>query len=457
MNQRTLDMTRGKPISLITSFALPLMLGNVFQQFYTVVDTAVVGKALGVGVLAAMGSTDWLGWMMVSFIQGLTQGFGILMAQCFGARDEAGLRKTAGASVVLSALSAVVLLIAGQLAAAPVLRLLQTPEEIMHHGVQYLRYIFAGVPISMAYNLLACTLRSLGDGKTPLHAMMVASCVNVALDLLFVLAFRWGIPGAAIATLIAQACSVAFCLVRIRRLPVLKLQKSDLHLTGRRAWRLLRLGFPVAMQNAIISVGGMIVQTVVNGFGVAFIAGFTATNKLYGVLEIAATSYGYAMTTYAGQNLGAGNIQRIRQGTRAASWVCLVISGVIAGIMIAFGRTVVGMFISGTPEETKAAIDVAYKYLTIMAACLPSLYLLYVFRSTIQGVGNTVLPMTSGIAEFVMRVCAALVLPLLVGEIGLFYAEVLAWIGADFILIPSYFIVLKQRERRFAHDTRIDP
>ena len=457
MNQRTLDMTQGKPISLITSFALPLMLGNVFQQFYTVVDTAVVGKALGVGVLAAMGSTDWIGWMMVSFIQGLTQGFGILMAQRFGARDEEGLRKTVGASVVLSAIGAVVLLIAGQLAAAPVLRLLHTPEEIIHYGVQYLRYIFAGVPISMAYNLLACTLRSLGDGKTPLHAMMVASCVNVALDLLFVLVLHWGIPGAAIATLIAQACSVVFCLMRIRRLPVLKLKKGDFRLSGLLAWRLLRLGFPVAMQNAIISIGGMIVQTVVNGFGVAFIAGFTATNKLYGVLEIAATSYGYAMTTYAGQNLGAGNIPRIRQGIRAASGVCLVISAVIAGIMIAFGRLIVGLFISGTPEETKAAIDVAYKYLTIMAACLPTLYLLYVFRSTIQGVGNTVLPMVSGIAEFIMRICAALLLPLAVGEIGLYYAEVLAWIGADFILIPSYFIVLKQRERRFAYEKRIDP
>ena len=379
------------------------------------------------------------------------------MAQSFGARDEAGLRRVVGASVVLSAISASVLLIAGQLATVPVLRLLRTPEAILHHGVQYLRYIFAGVPISMAYNLLACMLRSLGDGKTPLHAMIVASCVNVVLDLLFVLVLHWGIPGAAIATLIAQASSAAFCLVRVCRLPILKLQKSDFRLSGRLAGRLLQLGFPVALQNAIISVGGMIVQTVVNGFGVAFIAGFTATNKLYGVLEIAATSYGYAMTTYAGQNLGAGKLSRIRRGLRAASWVCLAISAVIAGIMIGFGREVVGMFISGTPEETAAAINVAYKYLAIMAAYLPSLYLLYVFRSTIQGMGNTVLPMVSGIAEFVMRICAALLLPLAVGEIGLFYAEVLAWIGADFILIPSYFIVLKKKERQFTDGKRIDP
>ena len=456
MNQKTLDMTKGKPLSLITAFALPLMLGNVFQQCYTVVDTAVVGKALGVGVLAAMGATDWLGWMMVSLIQGLTQGFGILMAQAYGARDTDGLRRTVGASVVLSAISAVVLLIAGQLAAVPVLRLLNTPEEILPYGVMYLRIIFGGVPISMAYNLFACILRSLGDGRTPLHAMIVASCVNIVLDLVFVLVLRWGIPGAAAATLIAQVSSAVFCLARITRLPELKLQRSDFRLSWKRSGRLLRLGFPVAFQNAVISIGGMIVQTVVNGFGVIFIAGFTATNKLYGVLEIAATSYGYAMTTYAGQNLGAGKLSRIRAGQRAAAWVCLGISAVIAGIMIGFGRGIVGMFISGTPEETAAAIDVAYRYLAIMAACLPTLYLLYVFRSTIQGIGNTVLPMISGIAEFVMRTGAALLLPLVAGEVGIFYAEVLAWIGADLILIPSYFAVMKKCERQYADGKTAD-
>lgn len=457
VKQRTLDMTQGNPLSLITTFALPLMLGNVFQQLYTVVDTAVVGKALGVGALAAMGATDWLGWMMVSLLQGLTQGFGILMAQAFGARDGDGLRKAVGASIVLSAVSAVVLLVGGQLAAVPVLRLLRTPEEILPVGVLYLRIIFGGVPINMAYNLFACILRSLGDGRTPLHAMVVASFVNIVLDLVFVLVFHWGIPGAAAATLIAQVCAAVFCLLRIRKLPELKLKKSDFRLNWHLALRLLRLGFPVAFQNAIISIGGMIVQTVVNGFGVIFIAGFTATNKLYGVLEIAATSYGYAMTTYAGQNLGAGNIARIRKGQRSASAVCVAISLVIAGVMIGFGRGIVGMFISGTPEETAAAIEVAYLYLSIMAAALPTLYLLYTFRSTLQGVGNTVLPMVSGIAEFVMRTGAALLLPLIVGEVGIFYAEVLAWIGADLILIPSYLVVLKQCERRYANGKTADP
>lgn len=448
MNNRTQDMTRGKPLSLIISFALPLMIGNVFQQMYTVVDTAVVGKALGVGALAALGAADWLNWMMLGIIQGLTQGFGIMMAQAFGARKQEELRRVVGASAVLSALSALVLLAAGQGTVVPILRLLQTPETILGDAALYLRIMFGGVPVVMAYNLFACVLRSLGDSKTPLHAMIVASGINIALDLLFVPVFHWGIAGAAAATLIAQVCAALFCLRQLRKLPVLEMKLTGLRLDWFGAGRLLHLGSPMAFQNAIISVGGMIVQSVVNGAGVIFIAGFTATNKLYGILEIAATSYGYAMVTYAAQNLGAGEIGRIRAGQRAAVGLSVVTSGIIAAVMIGFGKWIVGCFISGTPQEIREATEIAYRYLTIMSACLPVLYVLHVTRSCIQGVGNTVLPMLSGISEFVMRTGAALLLPMVMGESGIFYAEVLAWAGADLILVPSYFATLKKLRKR---------
>ena len=448
MNNRTQDMTKGKPLSLIISFALPLMIGNVFQQMYTVVDTAVVGKALGVGALAALGAADWLNWMMLGIIQGLTQGFGIMMAQAFGARKQEELRRVVGASAVLSALSALVLLAAGQGTVVPILRLLQTPETILGDAALYLRIMFGGVPIVMAYNLFACVLRSLGDSKTPLHAMIVASGINIALDLLFVPVFHWGIAGAAAATLIAQVCAALFCLRQLRKLPVLEMKLTGLRLDWFGAGRLLHLGSPMAFQNAIISVGGMIVQSVVNGAGVIFIAGFTATNKLYGILEIAATSYGYAMVTYAAQNLGAGEIGRIRAGQRAAVGLSVVTSGIIAAVMIGFGKWIVGCFISGTPQEIREATEIAYRYLTIMSACLPVLYVLHVTRSCIQGVGNTVLPMLSGISEFVMRTGAALLLPMVMGESGIFYAEVLAWAGADLILVPSYFATLKKLRKR---------
>lgn len=439
----TRNMTQGRPVSHIVSFALPLMAGNVFQQMYTVVDTMIVGKALGVDALAALGASDWLNWMMLGIIQGLTQGFAIQMAQDFGAGQTERLRRTVGNSVILAAISTMFLLVLGQAAAAPMLGLLHTPSEIVGNALLYLRIMFAGVPIVMSYNMLASILRALGDGKTPLQAMVVASLTNIGLDLLFVLVFHWGIAGAAVATLIAQMVSSGFCLWHIRKVSILSCKRDDFRLQAQVAGRLFVLGLPMAFQNSIISIGGMIVQTVVNGFGVIFIAGFTATNKLYGVLEIAATSYGYAMTTYVGQNLGAGEYTRIRKGVRAALWVAMVTSVVIALCMLFFGRSILGFFLSGSEQVVDQAMTIAYRYLAIMSICLPILYLLHIIRSALQGMGNTVLPMVSGIAEFVMRTLAALLLPGMIGESGIFYAEVTAWTGADVILISSYFFVLR--------------
>ena len=447
MSTKVKDMTTGAPLPLLISFALPLMVGNVFQQFYTVVDTMVVGKALGVDALAALGATDWLYWMVLGMIQGVTQGFGILMATEFGAKHFQNLRQVVGSSVVLSVLCSALLLVGFQIGARPILLLLKTPAAIIEWSLQYLRVMLYGIPIVMAYNLLSCILRSLGDGKTPLNAMIVAALSNVALDLLFVLVFHWGIVGAAAATLIAQAISGVYCFLKIRRIDFLALEPSDYRLKPAMAFHLLGLGFPMAAQNGIIAIGGMIITAVVNGYSVPFIGGYTASNKLYGILEIAATSYGYAMTTYAGQNLGAGKLDRIQSGTRCAVWISLATSLVIGTVMIVFGRSIVASFLSGTPEEVTLATKAAYTYLAIMSGSLPILYILQVTRSTVPGMGNTVLPMVSGVAEFIMRTGGVLLLPALIGENGIFVAEVMAWFGADLILVPSYFIVLKKRKR----------
>jgi len=447
MASRIKNMTEGRPVSLILTFALPLMVGNVFQQLYTVVDTMVVGKVLGVNALAALGAADWMNWMMLGIVQGLTQGFGILMAQKFGAGMQEDLRKVVGNSVILSLFSALILLLAGQLLARPVLGLLQTPAQIMDNALLYLRIMYLGIPIVMAYNLLACILRSLGDSKTPLHAMVAAAIVNIVLDLVFVLGFGLGIGGAAAATLIAQLISGFYCFYHIRKIEMLTLTSADFRLQKGLPGRLFLLGFPMAFQNAIISIGGMIVQFVVNGYGVLFIAGFTATNKLYGILEVAATSYGYAMVTYVGQNLGAGRTDRIHKGMRASIFISLVTSVVIALFMLLAGKAILGCFISGTPEEFDLTLQIAYFYLTIMSLCLPILYILHVTRSAIQGMGNTVLPMVSGIAEFIMRTATAIFLPRLIGETGIFYAEIMAWFGADLILVGSYFVVVRKMER----------
>lgn len=448
---QTKKMTSGSPVVLILTFSLPLMVGNVFQQLYTVVDTMVVGQVLGVGALAALGAADWVNWMMLGIMQGFTQGFSIRMAQNFGAGKLEDLKKSIAMSALLAGVLAVLLLIVGQLILPGLLGMMQTPESILGDSMQYMRIMFAGIPIVMSYNLLASILRALGDSKSPLYAMIVACLINIGLDFLFVAGFSWGIGGAAIATLIAQMCSAIYCMAALRRISVVRLQREHWQKDYFLCTELMKLGAPMAFQNAIISIGGMIVQSVVNSFGVLFIAGFTATNKLYGVLEVAATSYGYAMITYTGQNLGAGKIDRIKKGLRSAVIVAVFTSAVISAIMLLLGRPILSLFISGTPQEVAAALEIAYHYLAIMSYFLIVLYLLHIYRSTLQGLGDTVMPMVSGIAEFTMRTGIALLLPRWIGQEGIFYAEIFAWAGADVILLTSYYI----RIRRLAFCTRI--
>ncbi len=445
MTTRIQNMTTGAPVSLIVSFAIPLMVGNVFQQLYTVVDSMVVGRCLGVDALAALGATTWPNWVVLGFIQGLTQGFAILMSQAFGAGNEKQLRKVTGNSIVLSGICSVILLASGLLMARTLLVLLKTPDGIISYGMLYLRISLLGVPVITGYNLLAAILRSLGDGKTPLIAMAVASLVNVGLDLLFVMVFEWGIAGAAVATVAAQFCSCVFCLGYMRKIPLLSLSGEDFRIDKKLVRRMFVLSTPMALQNLLIAGGGMIVQTVVNRFGLIFIAGFTAGSKLHGVLEIATSSYGFAMTTYVGQNLGARNTGRIREGVRAALKVAVCTSLVISTVMLLIGKPVLGAFVSGTASEVTETIAVAYEYLAIMCVCLPILYVLYVIRSSIQGMGNTFWPMVSGIGELIMRTGAALLLPSMIGGTGVFLAEVLAWAGADVVLILSYLYLMNKR------------
>jgi Na+-driven multidrug efflux pump len=303
----------------------------------------------------------------------------------------------------------------------------------------------------MAYNLLAAILRSMGDSKTPLYAMVLASLLNIGLDLLFVLVLHWGIAGAAAATLLAQAFSSLYCLHFLLRMKNLGLSRRDFH--NENGWfssdwamrgELLRLGAPMALQNIIIAIGGMILQSVVNGFGLTFIAGYTATNKLYGMLEIAAISYGYAVSTYVGQNIGAGEYPRIRRGVRGAVLMAIGTSLLLGLVMILTGKLILSGFISGTAQEIAEAMDTAYRYLFIMSVFLPVLYILHIVRSSLQGMGDTVMPMASGFAEFIMRTGTALTLPRVIGGDGVFLAEVMAWVGADVILLVSYLVRVRK-------------
>lgn len=444
MNTRVKDMTSGTPWKQLLTFALPLMLGNVFQQLYTVMDSVVVGQGIGVSALAAIGAADWFNWMVIGMATGFTQGFSILMAQQFGAKDFSNLRKTVAASYILSLLIAVFFTVVMQIAVSPVLRFLNTPDHIMGDSLGYLRVSFGGLIVVMAYNMFASVLRALGDSKTPLIAMVIAAIINIVLDIFFVMGLHLGVASAAAATVIAQVFSAVYCFMAIRKLTALKLEKSDWRMERHRAARLMFLGAPMAFQNVIIAVGGMVIQSVVNKFGLLFVAGFTATNKLYGLLEVAATSFAFSMTTYTGQNLGAKKVGRISQGMRSALIMSFITSELIAVIMIFFGKFILRLFISGTPEEVETVLGISYQYLFIMSVLLFILYILHVTRAAIQGMGDTVIPMASGITEMVMRVLVVLILPQFFGQISVYFAEVAAWIGADVLLVTAYLIKMKR-------------
>lgn len=458
MSGKIKSMTEGKPVKLIALFAFPLMLGNIFQQLYTVVDTMVVGRILGVQALAALGASDWLNWMILGIVSGFAQGFSIKIAQEFGAGNWEKLRRAFAVSIELAVVIVLLLSLLSQGALERILTWMHTPSDIIGSSILYLRILFMGIPLLMVYNLSASVLRAMGNGRVPLYAMILASLVNIGLDILFVGSFHMGIAGAAIATVIAQGCSAAYCVLVIRGIPCLKLsQPNDREDSYWRpetgmAGRLLLLSAPIAFQAVVISVGGLVVQSVVNGFGVAFIAGFTATNKLYGILEIAATAYGFAITTYTGQNLGAGNIRRIKEGMRAGVLVAAATSLLISAVMILFGKAIVSLFISGDPLQVQEAVTIAYHFLLVLSCPLMILYFLYLYRSALQGMGDTLIPMLSGVAEFLMRIAAVLTLPYFFGPESVFFAEVAAWIGADAILITTYYVRIHAMMKKYGQE-----
>ncbi len=450
MSAHVKDMTHGSPAKLILTFALPLMLGNVFQQLYTTVDTAIGGQFAGVEALAALGAADWLNWMTLGIVTGFTGGFSIPIAQRFGAGDLQGLRKAVGMSALLGAVIAVVLTLVSECIARPVLLLLNTPANVLDLALTYLRVMFAGLCVVMFYNILASLLRALGDSRTPLIAMLIASVINIALDLLFVVIFHWGVAGAAAATVIAQIFSALFCLRAVFNLPMLRLTRKDFVPDPVCIRTLVRLGTPMALQNAIIAVGGMGVQYVVNGFGFLFVAGFTATNKLYGLLEIAATSFGFSMATFTGQNLGAQQLSRIQKGLRAAALMGVATALCISAAMFAWGRSILSLFVSESSGSAAEVLDIAYRYLCVMSSILFILYLLHVYRSALQGMGDTVIPMISGFVELVMRVGVAWLLPRFIGQEGIYYAEIAAWTGAAALLIAAYYVRIHGFKRALA-------
>lgn len=438
MGESTKDMTKGNPRQMIISFAIPLMLGNVFQQMYTVMDSVIVGRGIGVEALAALGTSDWLSFTAIGGITGIAQGFSVLTAQRFGAKDEKGMKKTVAMSVWTGA-GVTLLFMALFLGNLKILlNFLRVPENIWQSAYNYLFILLVGLVATALYNISSGILRAMGDSKTPLKAMVTAAVTNIVLDLIFVMVFHWGVEGAGIATVLAQFCSGGICCIQLKKYGVWKMSKEDWKYDFCVVKKLLGLGLPVAFQNIIIGFGGIAIQYVINGFGFLYVAGFTATNKLYGLFELAAVSLGYATSSFVGQNLGAGEYQRIKDGVKISAQLSVVIALAVGAVLLIFGHEILGIFISPTEKQAEEVLKIAYNYLAVMGATLIILYLLHIYRSALQGMGDTVIPMFSGIAEMIMRISIAFFLPFVMGKEGIYFAETGAWLGAMILLIVAY-------------------
>lgn len=440
----TKDMTIGSPARLLLTFSMPLMLGNLFQQLYTFVDALIVGQCVSAHALAALGATEWLTFIMFGVISGMTQGCSVVIARFFGEKRIELLKKAVYACLWLAAAGAVLFVLAGQIIIGPMLEILRTPVEVHGMTQTYLRILYAAVPVTFFYNITAAILRALGNSKKPLHAMMIASLGNIVFDLFFVMGLNMGIAGAALGTVLAQILAAVYCLAAVRKIEICRLGKESRVLDGRILREEIKMGIPMGVQNIITAIGGLVVQATVNGFGILFLTGYAAANKLYVLLEIAATSYGQGILTYTAQNIGNGDAKRIRGGLYAALLIGAATALIMSGIMVFAGGDIVGLFIKEHENGAEEMIRVGYHYLCVLSLGFPLLYWLYVFRACIQGMGDSIIPMLSSLVQVFMRVMCALLLTRMVGKEGIFWGEVLAWTGADLLLS---FICVKRISR----------
>lgn len=438
------DMTQGRPAKLILSFAFPLILTNVGQQLYMVVDSSIVGRGVGLKALAAVGSADWTYWLVLWTVQGLTQGFAVFISRYFGGRDYRRVNKTIAMSTILCAVTGAVLTVAGLLAAKPLLEILKTPDDIIGNASIYLMTMIAGTLVVTAYNMAASILRSFGDGKSPLVAMMIAALLNVGLDLLFVLVFHWGVFGAAIASVMAQLFSFLFCLARIRRVEYVRIEKDDWKLDGKLAKEMLAFGLPIALQMIVIAISGMVAQSAINMQGSIFVAGYTAVNKMYGLLESTAISLGMAASTFFAQNYGSGKKERVRAGVRTSVVISIILSVCVTVIMLTFGKYLLQMFIDASEAGASESLQIGFRYLAIMSVGLVLLYLIHVYKNAVQAMGNSFWTMISGFAECGFRIVMAKGIVLLLGTGTLYFVEPAAWLGALVFIMFPYFCFQKK-------------
>ena len=434
-------MTRGNPLSVIFMFTLPLAVGNIFQQLYNMADTIIVGRFVGADALAAVGSTGTIMFLLNGFAQGITAGFTILTSQRYGAKDEKAVRASVANGILLSVLVAILITVVGLSTMKPLLLLMNTPEDIFRDAYAYIMIVSGGILAQMLYNLLSSILRALGNSKLPLYFLIISAVLNIFLDLLLIIVFGLGTAGAAIATVVAQGISGLLCLGYIMlKLPILHLKKEDRHVGGQIYLTQIRIGLPMALQYSITAIGTMMVQTSLNILGSTLVAAFTAANKIEQVVTQAYVAMGTTMATYGAQNMGAGNVPRIRQGFKACTILGVIYSFIAAAFVMTVGKYMTYLFVS---ENVGVIMDSVEIYLWCIGICFIPLAVVNIYRNGIQGLGYGLLPMMAGVAELVGRGAVAVAAAKQRSYTGVCMASPAAWILAGSLLLVMYYYIMK--------------
>ncbi|MEE1238006.1 MAG: MATE family efflux transporter, partial [Turicibacter sp.] len=408
---------------------------------------AIVGQFVGVGALAAVGSTGGVLFLVQGFVNGLTHGFSVIVSQRYGANDQEGIKKATATAIYLSAIATVLLTVICTLGAKPILQLMNTPVDIIDDATLYVTIFFGGLVTIIVYNLLASLLRAFGDSKTPLYFLILASITNIILDLVLIINFKMGVAGAALATVASQGLSGFLCYVYIlKKFDILKLKKEHFKYDKFLVKELMYISLPMALQYSITAIGVMILQVAVNSFGSTTVAAYTAASKVEQLVVQPGIALGMTMATYSAQNLGAHQIERIRLGVRKCTFITLMVNALSGVLVVLLGSYIVQLFI---PAENIEALPLSQQYLNTVAIFFPILGLLFLYRFTLQGVGNTVVPMFAGVMELIMRTLVAFTLPGLLGYQGVCFASPFAWIGATVWLLWSYFRTMPRLEEKY--------
>ena len=435
-NKYVCDMTKGNEVILLLQFAIPMLIGNIFQQFYNIADTVIVGRFVGSNALGAVGAVGNFTFFFFSLCLGLSSGMGILISQYFGARDEEAVKRSIANSMYITVVVGVLMSILGTVLAKPLLVMMNTPEENIGDALVYMQIVCGATIVVAIYNTISSILRALGDSKTPLIFLTVSCGVNIVLDLVFIINFKMGVAGAAWATVIAQFVAAIGSIVFVaKKNPYLHLEKKHFQFDKRIVCQGFQLGFPIAMQNILISISCIALQTVVNGYGTVVMAAFTATSRVEQLVQQPFNSLGTAVSTFAGQNAGAGKFERVSEGCKKSVYIVAVFSLIMIAVMFVFGETIIGLFTS-EPE----VITLGAKGLHITSLMYIGLGMIYIMRGMLNGVGDANFAMGIGAVEVIGRVGFAYILMMIpsVGMWGVWYTNGLTWMLAGTVSVLRF-------------------